>query len=61
MINKPFDQIVAADIAELCEHGAYESLMLEFKRELIEPRRQAPRSLDERRPVHGSCPRPAVS
>lgn len=35
MLTKPFDQITAADIADLCINGgAYESLVLEFKCEL---------------------------
>jgi predicted HTH transcriptional regulator len=35
LLTKPFDQITAADIHALCENGgAYESLVLEFKREL---------------------------
>lgn len=35
MISKPIDQITTEDIAALCDHdGAYESLTLEFKREL---------------------------
>jgi hypothetical protein len=35
MITKPFEQISATDIADLCAHdGTYESLTLEFKQEL---------------------------
>jgi hypothetical protein len=35
LLTKPLDQIIAADIAELCANGgAYESILLEFKREL---------------------------
>jgi hypothetical protein len=34
MLNKPFDQITADDILELCRNAAYENLTLEFKREL---------------------------
>jgi hypothetical protein len=34
MLTKPFDQITADDIRELCTTKAYESPLLEFKREL---------------------------
>jgi hypothetical protein len=34
MLSKEFGEITAADIAELRERGAYESQLLEFKREL---------------------------
>jgi hypothetical protein len=35
LLTKPLDKIIAADVAELCANGgAYESLLLEFKREL---------------------------
>jgi len=34
MLNKAFDQIQASDIVELCERGAYESQLLEFKGDL---------------------------
>ena len=34
MLAKPFDQITADDVRDLCARGAYESQLLEFKREL---------------------------
>jgi hypothetical protein len=34
MIDKDFDQITAADVSDLCAEAAYESQLLEFKREL---------------------------
>src|SRR5689334_1326156 len=34
MIDKNFDQITAADVSSLCTEAAYESQLLEFKREL---------------------------
>jgi len=34
MLSKPFDQITAADIQDLCARGASENQLLEFKREL---------------------------
>jgi predicted HTH transcriptional regulator len=40
MLAKPFDQITADDIRDLCARGAYENQLLEFKRELPAERKR---------------------
>jgi hypothetical protein len=37
MLAKPFDQITAADIHDLCARRAYENQLLEFKRDTCLP------------------------
>jgi hypothetical protein len=40
MLAKPFDEITADDIHDLCKRGAYENQLLEFKRELSAERKR---------------------